>query len=397
MIQRFLTDSMNRSFFLLGPRGVGKSTWLRDAFRSETTLWVNLLESKEELELNRNPDLLLDRWKGRKGRPAWIVIDEIQKIPKLLDVVHRGIEEYRIKFALTGSSARKLRRGAANLLAGRANEFHLFPFTSFELGPQFDLTSALRWGTLPGLFADEVKSEKEKARFLYSYVSTYLQQEIAAEQLVRQLDPFRRFLPSAAQMNGKILNYSKIGADAGVDYKQVGRYFEILFDTLLGFYLEPHDNSLRKRQVQKSKFYFFDTGVTRAILSAVEQPLHTNTYEFGDLFEHFVILEFMRLSAYMEKRHRFAFLRTKDDAEIDLIIEPPRGRPYCIEIKSSDRLDKSRLSSFKRLSSHVPKGRFYWLSRCSEEVEIDNIRCLPWQKGIAEILDLSTRQLPIIS
>ncbi len=389
MFQRLFSEKPARSFFLFGPRGVGKSTWLRQTFNEEDALWINLLSVKDELELARDPDRLLERWKSLKKRPDWIVIDEVQKVPQLLDVVHRGIEDFKIKFALTGSSARKLRRGSSNLLAGRATEFHLFPFSGFELGASFDLHEALQWGTLPALFSSEFEASKEKARFLYSYISTYLNEEIAAEQLVRRLDPFRRFLPSAAQANGKILNFSSIGRDAGVDYKQVGRYFEILFDTMVAFPLDPFERSIRKRQTQKAKLYFFDPGIVRALNNRAEIPIQPGNYEYGDLFEHFVILEFHRLNSYLEKRFRFSYLRTKDDLEVDLLVERPRGKPLLIEIKSSDRIDRIKLSGVRGIAKDISHGTFYWLSRAKEEVELDGIRCVHWQQGLREIFDLA--------
>ncbi len=387
MFHRLLSDQMKRSFLLFGPRGTGKSTWLKMAFANSKSkvLWFDLLEAKTELELSQDPDRLLERWQAIKPHPQWVVIDEVQKIPKLLDIVHRGIENHRIKFALTGSSARKLRRGGADLLAGRANEFHLHPLTSWELGSSFDLGQALSIGTLPAMYSEELESDKEKERFLYSYIQTYLREEIAAEQLVRRLEPFRRFLPVAAQCNTRIMNFSSIGRDAGVDEKQVSRYFEILFDTMLAFQLEPFDRSIRKRQYQKSKLYFFDLGIVRALLQRAELSVVPGTYEYGEAFETFVILEFIRLDSYLEKRFKFSYLRTQTDQEIDLVIERPRGRPLLVEFKSSTRIDKVRLDSFRKLADDVPHETAYWLSLAPNEIEIEGIRCLPWQKGLQEI------------
>lgn len=249
----------------------------------------------------------------------------------------------------------------------------------------FNLNLALSKGTLPTLFSVELESEKEKERYLYSYVQTYLREEIAAEQLVRRLDPFRRFLSVAAQCNTKIMNFSAIGRDAGVDEKQVARYFEILFDTLLAFQLEPYDTSIRRRQFQKSKLYFFDSGVVRALLQRVELPVTPGTGEFGESFEQFLILEFIRINAYLEKRFKYSYLRTQANQEIDLVIERPRGLPLLVEMKSSDKIDKVRLESFKRLVSDTPHETAYWLSLHPHELEVDGIRCLPWHKGLKEI------------
>jgi predicted AAA+ superfamily ATPase len=248
MISRICNLSKEQSFFLFGPRGSGKSTLLKQHFKGQDVLWINLLEQKTEFQLSQDPDHLLEIWKAQKTK--WIVVDEVQKIPALLDVAHKGIEEHRILFALTGSSSRKLKRGGANLLAGRAASFQLSPFSSVELGKKFNLQKALQFGLLPKLWSEKL-SDSEIVRSLYSYVQTYLKEEVAAEQLVRNLDPFRRFLVCAAQSNSKIINYSKIERDAGVTHSQAERHFEILCDTLIGRYLEPYDTSIRKRQTKK--------------------------------------------------------------------------------------------------------------------------------------------------
>src|SRR5690606_7834379 len=225
-----------------------------------------------------------------------VVIDEVQKIPKLLDVVHRKIDESKragrsLRFILTGSSARKLRRGAANLLAGRADVYALFPLTAEELGESFSLEDALAFGTLPSLLDRDTTASKN--RYLEAYARTYLKEEIWNEHLVRKLDPFAQLLEIAAQMNGRVLNFASIGRDAGVDTKTVQSYFQILEDTLLGFFLPPYHASERKRETTNPKFYFFDTGVKRALERMLTVPVLPRTYAYGEAFEHWVILEIM--------------------------------------------------------------------------------------------------------
>ena len=202
----------------------------------------------------------------------WVIIDEVQKIPELLDVVHRLIEDKKIKFGLTGSSARKLKHGGANLLAGRAFVYNLFPFTSFELGDSFSLEDALMWGTLPQIYA--LQDANDRIQYLKSYANTYIQEEVWEAHLIKDLVPYRRFLQVAAQTNGTGINYSNISEDARVDPKTVQRYFQILEETLLGFFLEPFHRSLRKRQRANPKFYFFDIGVQRALSSNREALVH---------------------------------------------------------------------------------------------------------------------------
>lgn len=382
MIPRSVQLPEKQSFFLFGPRGSGKSTLLKNHFQDKKVLWINLLDSQIELKLQMNPTQLLERWAVDK--PEWIVIDEIQKIPQLLDIVQIGIEEHRIKFALTGSSARKLKRGSANLLAGRAVERKLLPFSSEELGSQFQLNLALKQGLFPKIW-DEELSETDASDYLYAYVNTYLKEEIAAEQLVRNLDPFRRFLVSAAQSNGKIINHSAIERDAGIPRKQSERHFEILVDTLIGFYLEPFNRSIRKRQTSKSKFYFCDTGLVRALQNLSGESLEPGNYEYGNLFETFLVNEFVKKISSYQKRWNLSYLRDNLDHEIDLIIEKPRGRLVLVEIKSFSHIKSDKLQDYIKLKNSIPCEAAYLLSNDRENQVIQGIRCMHWQDGLKEI------------
>lgn len=378
--------SKAQSFFLFGPRGSGKSTLLKSYFSQDTPLWVDLLDQKLEFQLAQNPDSLLDLWKVKKNK--WVVIDEVQKIPRLLDVVHQGIENHKIRFALTGSSSRKLKRGSANLLGGRAASFSLAPFSAFELGSDFDLKKALALGLLPKFWSRDKLSPQDIERSLYSYVQTYLKEEVAAEQLVRNLDPFRRFLISAAQMNGKILNFANLEKDAGIPHSQAERHFEILCDTLIGRYLEPYENSLRKRQSKKSKFYFFDTGVLRALKNLAGEPLQKSTFEYGEIFETFLINEFFKLKEALEKRWNFSYLRTGSGVEIDLLIEKPRGKPILVEIKSFEKLKLDQVSSFLRIAEDFVGSPKFILSNDPQSQNLGDVQCRHWRQGLKEIFEL---------
>jgi uncharacterized protein len=383
MVRRFIKISKSQSFFLFGPRGSGKSTLLKSLFDDQEALWINLLDQKLEFELSQDPDALLERWGATK--PKWIVIDEVQKIPRLLDVAHRGIEDHKIRFALSGSSARKLKSGGANLLADRAASYLLSPFSALELGDRFNLSAALETGLLPRLWT-ELTEKEDRVRALYAYVQTYLKEEVAAEQLVRNLDPFRRMLVAAAQSNSKIINYAAIERDAGVSHSQAERHFEILVDTLVGRYLEPHDTSLRKRQSKKSKFYFFDTGVVRALTSLAGESLPESTYEYGEMFETFIINEFFKLCEALEKRWRLSYLRTKNDVEVDLIIEKPRGKPILVEIKSWRRTPpKGKLASFYKIASEFKGSDKFVLSNAPDPTVAGEVRHLHWREGLREI------------
>lgn len=313
----------------------------------------------------------------------WVVIDEIQKVPRLLDIVHRWIEKKRFHFALTGSSARKLKHGSANLLAGRAFVLRLFPFTYSELQEDFQLTEALRFGSLPGLF--ELSQTKEKKQFLEAYSQTYLKEEIFAEQLVRKITPFRRFLEVAATESGEIINYSNIAAEVGVDRASIKTYYEILEDTLVGRLLEPFHRSLRKRQRHNPKFYFFDNGVKNALSGMLDLPTLPKTAEYGKAFEHLVINEIFHRAEYHEKTYRFSYLRTGDNVEIDLIIER-QGMPISlIEIKSSKIINEKHVRNLQRFSSEIKNSNAYCLSLETKPKKIGKVVCLHWQDGIKEL------------
>ena len=254
ILHRLLKLPKKQNLFLFGARGTGKSTLLQQLFSPEKCLWINLLDPYQESNFALNPKSLSNLVLALPKKVTHVIIDEVQKVPKLLDVVHFLCEKTEKKFILTGSSARKLKFGGANLLAGRAFVYNLFPFTFLELSDRFDLNLALQWGLLPKVTF--LKTREEKQMFLQSYATTYLKEEIWGEHFIRRLDPFRKFLEVASQCNAKIINYSNIANDTGVDDKTIKEYFSLLEDTLIGFFLEPFKHSFRKRLNSKPKFYF---------------------------------------------------------------------------------------------------------------------------------------------
>ncbi|MBF0196570.1 MAG: ATP-binding protein [Planctomycetes bacterium] len=384
MVKRSLNVLKSNSFFLFGARGTGKSTLLKHYFVSDSVIWINLLDPEQEDRFSRRPQELAELIAAREKETTWVVIDEIQKVPKLLDVVHNAIEEYGVLFALTGSSARKLKSQSVNLLAGRAFVEHLFPLTHLELGQGFELESVLTYGSLPKLLS--LESNIEKNAFLRAYALTYLKEEVWNEHLVRDLDPFRKFIEVAAQCNGEMINYSNIARDVGVSYKTVQEYFSILEETLLGYMLEPYHTSVRKRQRQAPKFYLFDTGVKRALDRTLTVPLLPQTSDYGNAFEHFIVIEMNRLSEYAKNDYRFYYLRTKDDVEIDLIIDRP-GRPLAlVEIKSAERIDKKHISAIKGLLGDFPGAEAMILSREKVSRIMEGVKIEPWRTGIAKLL-----------
>ena len=265
-----------------------------------------------------------------QAKGKWIVIDEIQKAPQLLNEVHRLIEKKKYKFALSGSSARKLRTGGVNLLAGRALVFHLFPFCLKELGPNAGTSSPLEFGSLPAVILE--KNNAMKIERLRAYVSTYLLEEIKAEALSRNLDSFTRFLTIAALANGQVTNLSNISRDAGVSRSTVTSYFEILKDTLIGTFLPAWNPRLRIKEVIHPKFYFFDTGVYRTLTDLIgEKP---SPEEKGVLFETLIFNELKSYIEYSRRGGQLYYWRTHNGVEVDFIWK--RGnRQFALEVKSS--------------------------------------------------------------
>lgn len=338
MIKRLQKLSRMQSFFLFGARGTGKTTLLKQMYSKKNTLWINFLSFNEEDRFSQDPDLLSQLIAETPYKR--VIIDEVQKVPRILDVVHLEREKNKsIQFILTGSSARKLKRGASNMLAGRLFTFPLHPFTHLELESQFDMNHVLQMGTLPGL--NSYKRMKDKCRYLESYIQTYLKEEVLVEQLVRKVKPFKSFLEVSAQCNGQIINYSKIARNLKVDYTTVQNYFDILVDTYLGFYLPGFDRSIRKQQNQAPKFFLFDVGIKHALLKQSQRTPQKGTYEYGLAFEHFIILELIRLNSYYEKNFQISYLKDKDGNEIDIIIQKPTGEEILVEVKSSDRTHRS--------------------------------------------------------
>lgn len=380
MFQRSLVVSRRSSFFLFGARGTGKTTYIRDLFNSRESLYLDLLDPEIEDLYARNPGRLESQVRALPEAVQWVLIDEVQRAPRLLDVVHRLIETTGKHFALTGSSARKLRRGASNLLAGRAFVYNLHPLTVPELGDAFKLDEALRWGTLPRLYA--LDSDEDRRAYLRAYALTYLKEEIAAEQIVRRLDPFRQFLETAAQANGTILNYANIARDVRTDPKTVRSYFSILEDTLIGFLLPAYHRSVRKQQRVNPKFYFFDTGIKRSLDRSLDVPLNAGTYEYGKAFEHFVITQIAHLARYRHPDWRLSYLRTGAGAEIDLVIERP-GLPIALlEIKSSGRVEEKDVRNLNRFAGDFAEPLALCVSRDRERLRMGGVLCVCWREAL---------------
>jgi predicted AAA+ superfamily ATPase len=295
----------------------------------------------------------------------------------LLSEVHYLIEKYPgIRFILTGSSARKLKRTGIDLLAGRAVERHLFPFVHEEIKQSFSLDRALKFGTLPAL--TDCEGDEERRDILEAYVHTYLQEEIKAEGISRNLGGFSRFLDVAAGQNGEIVNFTSVGRDCGVPVRTVQSYYEILEDTLIGFPLRPWRRSLRKRLAAHPKFYFFDTGVVNAVnkkLTAGLDPLWR-----GRLFEHFMVLETYRLLKILRSEASLYFWRTNTGSEVDILIEKHGRLIAACEIKSSALAGGPALSGLRSFHRDNPAVPRYVVSTASDAYKIKGVTVLPWKE-----------------
>lgn len=367
---------------MFGARGTGKSSLLEELFSSTPALWIDLLDPDTEQKFVTAPSKLSELISAQAKLPEWVVIDEVQKAPKILDLVHLEIEKRGIKFALTGSSARKLKRGGANLLAGRAYVNNLYPLTFAELKSDFRLNEILRWGSLPKLY--QLLDPIEKEEFLKAYVNTYLKEEILQEQLVRDAVPFRKFLPIAAQMSGKILNLNGIARDLGVDWTTVKNYFEILEDTWLGITLPSYHPSLRKQQLKASKFYLFDIGVQRTLDRTIKIE-ETSSQMLGPLFEQFIILELHRLNDYYRLDYQFSFICTQGGLEIDLVVERPGRSSVLVEIKSSSDVKPTQLRHISEMKKDFPEFDAICICREKQTRKIGDVLIMPWMEAFKEL------------
>ena len=384
MIQRLCNLWNTNSFFLFGPRGCGKTTLIEDLFPSSETVFIDLLDSSlfDEFLLDRSRfTSLIDSPESINKR---VVIDEVQKLPELLDVVHSQIQKRKRQFVLTGSSSRRLKQKGTNLLAGRAWVYNLFPFSTLELGEHFDLRKCLEYGSLPEAYLSE--SRESSHEYLNAYVGTYLQKEIQEERWVRNIGPFRKFLAIAAQMNGKIINKSKLAKEIGIDDVTIANYLEIMEDTLIGFTLPSYHTSVRKAQRQAPKFYLIDPGIKRALDRTLSVSLEPQTSAFGDAFEHWVILDIKKHISYSRLDWELSYIRTKDDVEIDLVIDRPGQRKLLIEIKSKERVSEEDSKALETLGNDLdPKAEKLLLSNDQLEQKFGSTVAIHWKAGLERI------------
>lgn len=336
-LQEIREDSM----FLWGPRQTGKSTLLKQLFPDAP--YFDLLKSEVYALYKMKPSRLRDECMMMEEDEI-VIIDEVQKIPELLDEVHWLMVNRGIHFILCGSSARKLKRSGANLLGGRAIRKTLHPLVSAEI-PDFDIDKAVNVGMLPRHYL-----ASSPAKRIQAYVGDYLQQEVIAEALVRNLDSFTRFMEVAAISDGEMVNYTKIASECGVSSKTVKEYFVILQETLLGHMLPAYTKIVKRRVQVAPKFYYFDVGITNYLLH--RDPLRRGTAEYGHAFEHLIVQEVMAYMDYSESMKGLSFWHTQNNAyEVDLVVG---NAEVALEIKSSDNVTTSHLKGLKAFGEEHP-------------------------------------------
>jgi len=362
-----------KSFFLLGPRATGKSTLIRMQLPEAHVF--DLLDRSTFRRLLADPSLI-----GQTLTDGPVVIDEIQKLPSLLDEVHRQIEAKGLHFLLTGSSARKLRRGAANLLGGRAWTAELMPLTYAELD-DFDLTRYLTRGGLPVAYQSDHWCEE-----LDAYIGTYLQDEILAESVTRNIDAFSEFLSLAARSNGEEVNLQNFANDCGVSQHTIKSYFQILTDTLIGFPLPAYTKTTRRKAITRQKYFLFDLGVRNRLCDI--GPISPKTDSFGRTFEHFIMMELRAFRSYNRLKFSLQYWRSTSQFEVDVVID---GK-LAIELKAVSQIMDKHLKGLRALKE---EGKFplYIAVSCDPEIRRtdDGILIYPWQQFLE---DLWCRKLP---
>ena len=362
----------DRSFFLFGPRGTGKTTWLRHRFPTAT--YLDLLDHALYLELLARPQRLRELIPPQ--RDDWIVLDEVQRVPLILNEVHRLIETEGRRFVLTGSSARSLRRGGVNLLAGRAHTYHLHPLTAVEAGPDFSLERALVHGQLPSVY-----TQPDPARYLASYVESYLRQEIIEEGRTRNLAAFSRFLESASFSQAAPLNVAEVARETGVDRKTAVAYFELLEDLLIAVRVPVFTRRAKRRMTVHPKFFLFDAGVYRTIRP--RGPLDSSEEIDGAALETLVFQELRAHIAYRSLDLKLFAWRTGSGTEVDLVAYGEDGL-FAIEVKRRRRIRAADLRGLRQFRADYPMARCVVLSGGDRREHRDGIELLPLVEVLAD-------------
>ncbi|MFO7928114.1 MAG: ATP-binding protein [Candidatus Humimicrobiaceae bacterium] len=363
-IKRLLKIDTNNSAFLWGARKTGKSFWIKHNFEPGGIILIDLLKTDVFAEYASRPSLLRERFKDTK---KLVVIDEIQKVPMLLDEVHWMIENKGITFLLTGSSARKLRRGHANLMAGRALRYNLLPFSFMEVG-DVNLEKIMVSGMLPPHFLSD-----NPIGLIRSYVADYLKEEIAQEAQIQKIPQFSEFLKVASVTSGELLNYNNIAREAGVGNKTVRTYFDILESTMLGFRIPSWKSSKKRRMIMAEKFYLFDVGLSNYL--SKRQPKQ-GTPEFGKSFEHFILMELRAYKHYRNPELEITYWRTSTGYEVDFILGE---KQIALEIKAKKMVHDIDLKSLKAIKEEGNVKNMIVVSLEKHPREVEGIKIIPWK------------------
>ena len=373
MYQRSIIIPQNKSFFLFGPRGTGKTTWVKNNFPS--ALYLDLLEAEIYNELLVNPQRL-EKMIGNAGA-QWIIIDEIQRIPALLHEVHRLIEAKKHRFILTGSSARKLRAKGVNLLAGRALNLTMPPLTAQELGKDFNLDQSLRFGRLPAVF-----QEADPKAYLKSYVHTYLDEEVRQEGLTRNMAAFARFMESASFSQGAVLNISEVARECSVERKVVEGYFSILEDLLIAYRVPVFTKKAKRKLITHPKFFFFDVGVYRTIRPT--GPLDRPEEIEGSALETLVFQELNSLNKNMNLDYQIYYWRTFNQTEVDFVLYGERGIK-AFEVKRTAKVRLKELQGLKLFLRDYPMAKAFYLYGGNRYYQEGNIEIIPIQDALVKL------------
>ena len=371
-IRRVLNIELEQgqSAFLWGPRKTGKSTYLKQVFPG--SIVYDFLKTDVALDLIRNPSLLREQLLADRQRAAAspVILDEVQKVPAILDEVHWLIENAGLNFILCGSSARKLIKGSVNLLGGRAWRFEMFPFVFPEI-KQFDLLRALNQGLIPSHYLQR----QHYQRSLRAYVQDYLKEEVFNEGLVRNVPAFSRFFEAMGYSHGGLINYANIARDCGVDAKTVKEYFQILADTLLGTFVPPYKRRQNRQVITKaSKFYLFDVGIAGHL--SQRKITEARGEQFGKALEHFVFMELNAHRSYLDLHYGISFWRTKSGLEVDFILGDGE---IAIEVKGANRVDNTDMRSLRAYMNEFKPRLGIVVSNEKYERQVGNITVLPWQ------------------
>jgi predicted AAA+ superfamily ATPase len=375
MYPRFYKSLKNQSFFLFGPRGTGKSTWLRAQYTHAH--FIDLLDTETYRYLLSDPH----RLEGLipQGQKV-VVIDEVQKVPEILNEVHRLIELKKIVFILTGSSARKLKRQGVNLLAGRALQKTYHPLTCWELGKDFSLEKALKFGLLPSAVVSDTPND-----FLAAYVNTYLREEVQAEGLVRNLSAYSRFLEMASFSQGSPLTMSSIASDVGVDAKVIASYFDVTEDLLLSVRVPVFSKKAKRRLKSHPKFFYFDCGVYRKLRP--RGPLDSEAEIDGPALETLFLQHFRALGEFANWDQKIYYWKTANNIEVDFVSYGEEGL-FAFEIKGTSVLRQDDLGGLRLFKQDYPMAKCFLLNFDQNDKVIDDIHILPFERGMKELPQL---------